>query len=146
MMHATPIKPVTGQTPASRSSAIMVVPIPPVRPVRKKFWRVFLNDLSYLLPGFSTCLGFILMFTEIPYFGATMTTIGGCVLALRVHSAVEARREQRRMELIDQWYREFIRRGIQPPDPFDDSNGSDVFEALYRDTGKKDGKVGKQAR
>lgn len=120
MKPVSSTKTVSNPAPSRRSSAIMVVPIPPLRPQRKKFWRVFLNDLSYLLPGFGTCLGLILMFTEIPYFGASMTTIGGCVLALRVHSAVEARREQRRMELIDRWYREFIQRGIQPPNPFEE--------------------------
>ncbi len=120
MSSIVPVKQSASPPPAPRLSTMLVVPIPSHRPRKKKFWRVFLNDLSFLLPTCAALLGLLLLFGQAPYLGASLMTIGTCLLALRVHSAVESRRERRRMEQLDQWYRAYARRGVRPPSPFHD--------------------------
>jgi len=67
------------------------------------FWRLFLNDLTYLLPAFGATLGVWLLIADSPFWGATLLTLGTFVLALRIDNAYSIRRERRFIEQLKRW-------------------------------------------
>ncbi|MFN6202012.1 MAG: hypothetical protein ACK562_11920 [Acidobacteriota bacterium] len=77
------------------------------------FWRLFLHDLSYLLPAFGALLGVLLLLGRAPHWGASLLTLGVFMLMLRINSAFSLRRERRFLEYFKRWTRTYF--GDQGP-------------------------------
>jgi hypothetical protein len=75
---------------------------------RRGFWRLFLNDLSYLLPAFGALLGVLLLLGNAPHWGASLLTLGTFMLMLRINSAFSIRRERRVVESFKRWTRTYF--------------------------------------
>ena len=73
------------------------------RPGRWIFWRLFLNDLTYLLPAFGATLGLWLLMAGSPFWGATLLTLGTFILILRIDTAFSIRRERQFIERFKRW-------------------------------------------
>ncbi|MFZ4984843.1 MAG: hypothetical protein ACOYLF_05210 [Blastocatellia bacterium] len=73
------------------------------RPFRSIFWRLFLNDLTYLLPAFGALLGVWLLIANSPFWGASLMTLGTFMLMLRINTAFSIRRERRFIEQFKRW-------------------------------------------
>ncbi|MBK9706679.1 MAG: hypothetical protein IPO77_06695 [Acidobacteria bacterium] len=87
--------------------ALLVVPIPKSRPRKVSIWKAFLGDLSFMLPSFGTGLGILLALGQAPFLGATLVTTCSLILALRIHTVYNARRERLRMAALEKWYRAY---------------------------------------
>ncbi len=92
--------------PATPLAALLVIPIPNHHQQKRSLWKMFLHDLSYLLPAFGIVLGFLLAFGQEPFIGAIIITVCGFILVLRIHVAYEAHLERKRIEALHRWYRE----------------------------------------
>lgn len=74
----------------------------------RRLWRLFLNDLSYLLPAFGGVLGVLLLLGRAPHWGAALLTLGVFMLMLRINSALAVRRERRLIEYFERWSRTYF--------------------------------------
>jgi hypothetical protein len=92
--------------PATPLAAMLVIPIPKNHRQKRSIWKMFLHDLSYLLPVFGILLGFLLAFGQEPFIGAIIITVCGFILVLRIHVAYENYLERKRIEALQRWYRE----------------------------------------
>ncbi len=77
-------------------------------PHNQSFWRLFLHDLSYLLPAFAALLGLLLLLGHAPHWGATLLTLGLFMLMLRINTALSVRRERRFIQYFDRWARTYF--------------------------------------
>ena len=77
-------------------------------PHNQSFWRLFLHDLSYLLPAFAAVLGVLLLLGHAPHWGAALLTLGIFMLMLRINTALSVRRERRFIEYFDRWARTYF--------------------------------------
>jgi hypothetical protein len=91
---------------AAPLAALLVIPIPKYRQPKRSLWRNLIHDLSYILPVFGAALGLLLALGPAPFIGATMMTVCPIIVLLRIHVAFTARRERKRIEALEQWYRE----------------------------------------
>lgn len=74
----------------------------------RRLWRLFLNDLSYLLPAFGGVLGVLLLLGRAPHWGTALLTLGVFMLMLRINSALAERRERRLVEHFERWGRTYF--------------------------------------
>ncbi|HEX9005165.1 MAG TPA: hypothetical protein VGB07_34965 [Blastocatellia bacterium] len=92
--------------PLSSLDALLVLPVPKEDPLKRTLWMNFMSDLSFLLPAFGTVFGALLLAGQSPFLGAGMVTLCPIILALRIHTAFQARRERRRVSELINWYRQ----------------------------------------
>lgn len=90
--------------PISSLDELLVLPVPAVEPTRRTLWMDCLNDLSFLLPAFGIVLGLLLVMGQSPFLGAAAVTLCPIILVARIHLAVKARRERRRVSQLLNWY------------------------------------------
>ena len=92
------------------SFAVSFFPLPmlSIRPHNRKFWRLFLNDLSYLIPAFAGLLGILLLLGSAPHWGASLLTLGSFALLLRINSAFSVRRERQFLAYFERWTRTYF--------------------------------------
>jgi hypothetical protein len=57
---------------------------------------------------FGSALGLLLALGQAPFSGATLITICPIILAFRVHSAYQARRERKQIAALERWYRAYL--------------------------------------
>jgi len=97
--------------PVSSLDDLLVVPIPKPETLKRTLWTEFLNDLSFMLPAFGIVFGLILLFGlsafSAPFLGAGLVTLCPIILALRIHTAFEVRRERRRVNALIHWHRQY---------------------------------------
>jgi hypothetical protein len=93
--------------PISSLGNLLVLPIPKPEPMKRTFWNEFLSDLSFMVPAFGTIFGLIFVFGQSPFLGAGMVTLCPIILALRIHTAFQARRERRRVTQLIHWYQQY---------------------------------------
>src|SRR6185369_13499213 len=95
--------------PISSLDDLLVLPIPQPEPPKRSLWMDFLSDLSFMLPAFGSIVGLILISGQsafpAPFLGAGMVTLCPIILALRIHTALQARRERRRVNALINWCR-----------------------------------------
>jgi hypothetical protein len=77
-------------------------------PRNQSLWRLFLHDLSYLVPAFAAVLGVLLLLGHAPHWGAALLTLGVFMLMLRINTALAVRRERRFIEYFDRWARTYF--------------------------------------
>lgn len=90
--------------PISSLDELLVLPVPAAEPARRTLWMDCLNDLSFLLPAFGIVLGLLLVMGQSPFLGAAAVTLCPIILVARIHLAVKARRERRRVSQLLNWY------------------------------------------
>ena len=97
--------------PISSLDDLLVLPIPQPEPPKRTLWMDFLSDLSFMLPAFGSIVGLILLSGQssfpAPFLGAGMVTLCPIILALRIHTAFQARRERRRVNALINWCRRY---------------------------------------
>ena len=97
--------------PISSLDDLLVLPIPQPEPPKRTLWMDFLSDLSFMLPAFGSIVGLILISEHsafpAPFLGAGMVTLCPIILALRIHTAFQARRERRRVNALIDWCRRY---------------------------------------
>lgn len=97
--------------PISSLDDLLVLPIPQPEPPKRTLWMDFLSDLSFMLPAFGSIVGLILLSGQsafpAPFLGAGMVTLCPIILALRIHTALQARRERRRVNALIDWCRRY---------------------------------------
>ena len=82
------------------------------------FWRLFLNDLSYLLPAFGALLGVWLLIANSPFWGTSLLTLGTFLLVLRINTAFTIRRERRFIEQFRRWMADCFREHTSVGGPY----------------------------
>ncbi|MGE0882546.1 MAG: hypothetical protein AB7P14_03275 [Blastocatellales bacterium] len=92
--------------PISSLDKLLVFPVPAADQIKRTLWMDFQNDLTFLLPAFGIVLGLMLLFGQSPFLGAGMVTLCPIILALRIHTAFQARRERQRVNALLRWYRQ----------------------------------------
>lgn len=89
-------------------SALLVIPIPKYEPRKRTLWMQFLSDLGFALPVFGAALGLLLALGQAPFIGATLVTICPIVLAVRLRTVYETRRERKQVAALERWYRAYL--------------------------------------
>jgi hypothetical protein len=104
--------------PPDRGPTVLVMPSAPTsraqgrrRGVNGISWRIFLHDLSYLLPLFGIVLGLLLIRGQAPSWGGIILIIGLYLAGLRFYSGIESRRVRRKIAPLRHWMR------LGPEDP-----------------------------
>ena len=92
--------------PLSSLNTLLVLPVPKEDALQRTLWTDFLSDLSFMLPVFGTVFGMLFLLGQSPFLGAGLVTLCPVALALRVHVALQARRERRRVNELVHWYRQ----------------------------------------
>ena len=97
--------------PISSLDNLLVLPIPQPEPLKRTLWMDFMSDLSFMLPAFGSIVGLLLVSGHstfpAPFLGAGMVTLCPIILALRIHTAFQTRRERRRVNALLDWYRQY---------------------------------------
>lgn len=93
--------------PISSLDELLVLPIPKPEPLKRTLWMDFLSDLSFMLPAFGTIFGLVFLLGQSPFLGAGMVTLCPIILALKIHTAFQARLERRRVNALIQWHRQY---------------------------------------
>ncbi|HMV47992.1 MAG TPA: hypothetical protein PLD20_25120 [Blastocatellia bacterium] len=92
--------------PRSSLNTLLVLPVPKEEALQRTLWTDFLSDLSFLLPAFGIVFGMLFLLGQSPFLGAGLVTVCPVVLALRIHVALQTRRERRRVNELVNWYRQ----------------------------------------
>lgn len=91
--------------PISSLDELLVLPVPAAEPAKRTVWMDCLNDLSFLLPAFGIVFGLLLLMGQSPFLGAAAVTLCPIILAVRIHLALQSRRERRQVSALVNWHR-----------------------------------------